>query len=85
MHWRGTPGAGRGMPVLKSRGDSQNTYMGMARWKLGVAGQYNFPENNNEGRATCYQRRAMPASKVTWVCHLRSQAWHAKLKKPTNE
>ncbi|KAL4306819.1 hypothetical protein AHAS_Ahas16G0216400 [Arachis hypogaea] len=23
MHWRGTPGAGRGTPVLKSRGDSQ--------------------------------------------------------------
>ncbi|KAL4350483.1 hypothetical protein AHAS_Ahas10G0146500 [Arachis hypogaea] len=42
MHWRGTPGAGSSMPVLKPREDSQSIYMGVAR-------QYNFSENNNKG------------------------------------
>ncbi|KAL4350344.1 hypothetical protein AHAS_Ahas10G0132600 [Arachis hypogaea] len=37
------------------------------------------------GRATWYRRRGTPASKVTWACHLRSQASHAKLKKPIDE
>ncbi|QHO38806.1 uncharacterized protein DS421_4g123610 [Arachis hypogaea] len=27
-------------------------------------------------RATWCRRRGTPTSKVTWACHLRSQAWH---------
>ncbi|KAL4287500.1 hypothetical protein AHAS_Ahas19G0192400 [Arachis hypogaea] len=31
LHWRGTPGAGSGTPVLNSRKDPQALYMGVAR------------------------------------------------------
>ncbi|KAL4371481.1 hypothetical protein AHAS_Ahas06G0170100 [Arachis hypogaea] len=42
MHWRG-PGAVRGMQVLKSKGDSQSIYMGVACQKLGMACQRGTP------------------------------------------
>ncbi|KAL4397279.1 hypothetical protein AHAS_Ahas01G0176000 [Arachis hypogaea] len=66
MHYgRGTPPAGRGTRVAKSREEEKATTMGVASQTLGVLRKFNCPGKKNKkeepGGATWARRRGTPS------------------------
>ncbi|QHO12302.1 uncharacterized protein DS421_15g505770 [Arachis hypogaea] len=80
MHWRGTPGAGRGTPVLKSREEFQAC---MWAWH---ARDWAWHANTKFQRATIEDTKgawhvklgvARLGHQLLWACHMSKGVWHA--------
>ncbi|KAL4276294.1 hypothetical protein AHAS_Ahas20G0192800 [Arachis hypogaea] len=80
MHWHGTPGAGRGTPILKSREKVQACIWA---WH---ARDWAWHANTKFQRATMEDTKGVWHTKLgvarlthelLWACHLSKGAWHA--------